>query len=100
VSNTLELLAGSVFSLESSLQLIVSHPDNVWLAETISACKWLGLAFFFTDDQKYAHQLKERLSTFFLNPVTAMAPTMVYAQSIPGQVDGRSQVRFHTLTLF
>jgi hypothetical protein len=75
------------------LQLAITHPDNLWLAETISACKWLGLAFFFTEDRKYAEQLRQRIYTFFIDPATAMAPTLIYAQSIPGAVDGRSQVR-------
>lgn len=70
----------------------MKHPDNVWLRDTISACKWLGLAYFFTEDAKYAEQLKKRVYTFFIDGVTGMHPNLLYAQSIPGAVDGRPQV--------
>jgi hypothetical protein len=76
-----------------AVQLEITHPDSLWLRDTISACKWLGLAYFFTEDAKYAEQLKQRIYTFFIDPVTGMLPSLRFAQSIPGQVDGRPQVR-------
>ena len=76
-----------------ALQLAVSNPDNVFLRDCISAVKWLGLAFYFTEDAKYAQQAKERVTVFFLDSKTGMLPTLQFAQSIPGAVKGRAQVQ-------
>jgi Alginate lyase len=75
------------------VQLATSHPDNIWLRDTIDACKWLGLAYYFSGDAKYALQLRQRVRTFFLDEAMGMLPNLRYAQSIPGVVDGRPQVR-------
>lgn len=80
-----------------SVQLKSTNPDNVWLRDTISAVKWLGLAFFFTQDRKYAEQARERVHTFFTDPTTGMLPSLKFAQSIPGEVSGRPQVWCPTL---
>ena len=79
-------------TLYECVQLEFTHPDNVWLRDTISACKWLGLAFFFTSEPKYAAQLRRRVRVFFTDDTTGMLPNLKYAQSIPGVTDGRAQV--------
>ena len=40
----------------------------------------LALAWFFTDDMKYAHRASALVDTWFLNPVTGMYPNLQYAQ--------------------
>lgn len=77
----------------AAAQLARTHPDNIWLRDTIDACKWLGLGFFFTGERKFAEQLRRRVYTFFLDEATGMAPSLKYAQSIPGIAEGRPQVR-------
>lgn len=49
----------------------------------------LGLAYYFTDDQRYAEKVVEQLDAWFVNPETMMNPHLEYAQAIPGIVDGR-----------
>ncbi|CAH8242782.1 Alginate lyase [Vibrio aestuarianus] len=51
--------------------------------------KDLGLAYYFTDDAKYAEKAKQQIKTWFIDPKTRMNPNMDYAQAIPGIVDGR-----------
>ncbi|WP_417882965.1 alginate lyase family protein [Vibrio rumoiensis] len=51
--------------------------------------KELGLAYYFTDDAKYAEKAKQQLNAWFIDPKTRMNPNMDYAQAIPGIVDGR-----------
>ncbi|MGF1722962.1 alginate lyase family protein [Vibrio kyushuensis] len=49
----------------------------------------LGLAYYFTDDDRYAKKAVEQLDAWFINPETIMNPHLEYAQAIPGILDGR-----------
>ncbi len=49
----------------------------------------LALAYFFTDNERYAFKASEMLRTWFIDPTTRMNPNMDYAQAIPGRVNGR-----------
>ncbi len=44
----------------------------------------LGLAYYFTNDEKYAKKAAEQLKIFFLNSATRMNPNLKYAQLIRG----------------
>lgn len=58
----------------------------------------LSLAYYFTNDEKYAKKAISMIDTWFLNPETLMNPHLEYAQSVPGNpnkrrsgiLDGRS----------
>ncbi|WP_206285880.1 alginate lyase family protein [Yeosuana marina] len=62
----------------------------------------LSLAYYFTNDEKYANKAISMIETWFLNPDTLMNPNLEYAQSVPGNpnkrptgiLDGRSIVMF------
>lgn len=49
----------------------------------------LALAWYFTQDKRYAEKAAEQIRTWFLNPATRMNPTMAYAQATPGMNTGR-----------
>lgn len=49
----------------------------------------LALAYYFTDDQRYARKAAELIRVWFLEPETRMNPNFANAQSIPGKVAGR-----------
>ena len=50
----------------------------------------LALAYYYTEDQKYAQQAVMLIKGWFLDPETKMNPHLQYAQGIPGKTDGRS----------
>ena len=49
------------------------------------AASTLGLAYFFTGDEKYARKAVEFVDTWCVNPDTYMTPHFYYAQVIPGR---------------
>lgn len=49
----------------------------------------LGLAYYFSDDQKYADKALELLKVWFINADTKMNPNLNYAQGLPGTNNGR-----------
>jgi hypothetical protein len=63
--------------------------DHQFLNNLDNRCKFLALAYFFTENEKYAAKAQELLSVWFLNSSTKMNPNFNYAQAIPGINDGR-----------
>jgi len=58
------------------------------LSETIDL---LGLAYFYTEEEKYAKDAVERLRVWFINEQTKMNPNLNNGQYIPGRYEGRPE---------
>ncbi len=59
------------------------------LDHTARAVHYLGLAYYFTGDEKYARHAATLLRHFFLDPETRMNPNLRYAQFVPGRNEGK-----------
>jgi hypothetical protein len=56
-----------------------------------SAVEALSLAYYLTDDPRYATKAAELLRVWFLDPATRMNPNTKYAQGVPGRSTGRAE---------
>lgn len=58
------------------------------LSEDVTA---LSLAYYYSDDARYAVKAATLIRTWFLDPATAMNPNARFAQSVRGREDGRAE---------
>jgi Alginate lyase len=65
---------------------ISDHKDLARIGELVET---LGLAYFFTDDERYARHAALLVRAFFLDPATRMNPNLKFAQGVRGKEDGR-----------
>ena len=56
--------------------------------QTTERVKVLALAWFYSDDERYAEKAAELLRVWFLNPQTKMNPNFECAAALPGVYDG------------
>ncbi len=63
--------------------------DREYLGKLETRCKYLTLAYYFTEDEKYALQARTFLRAWFIDPETKMNPNLNYGQAIPGLNKGR-----------
>ncbi len=63
--------------------------DHDQLHNLIVDTEQLALAYYFTQEEKYAKYAARLLQTWFLNDDTKMTPHMNYGQGIPGITEGR-----------
>lgn len=53
------------------------------------AVEALSLAYYFSDDRRYAIKAAELVRAWFLDPATRMNPNAKFAQGVPGRTPGR-----------
>lgn len=68
------------------------HVDRARLARLSFAIRNLGLAYYFTEEEKYAKKAVEMVLVWFLNEDTYMKPNLNFAQSVPGQKPRKSGI--------
>lgn len=65
--------------------------DRTALGRMVSDAETLALAYFYTDDARYADKAASVVRAWFLDPATRMNPNMNYAQAVPGRENGRAE---------
>ncbi|WP_168707768.1 alginate lyase family protein [Sphingopyxis sp. PAMC25046] len=65
--------------------------DRAALAQMVHDADTLALAYYYSDDRKYAEGAARVIRTWFLDPATAMNPNMDFAQAVPGVSNGRAE---------
>jgi len=73
--------------------------DNVLLGQMCSAVDTLALAYWFTQEARYAERAALLLRVWFVDAKTRMNPNLNYAQAIPGITVGRKEGIIDTLEL-
>ncbi|MEI6894044.1 MAG: alginate lyase family protein [Colwellia sp.] len=63
--------------------------DRRRLGKAMGSIKLLSLAYYFSDNEKYAQKGISLIDTWFLDEKTQMNPHLQYAQSVPGNPKGR-----------
>lgn len=58
--------------------------DTQYIVSLSQAALWNGVAYGLTNDSSFAQRAADYLTTFFLDPRTAMNPSLDYAQLIRG----------------
>jgi hypothetical protein len=65
-------------------------PDHLQFARIVSTTETLGLAYYFTDDERFAEHAALLLHAFFVDPATRMNPNLQFAQGVRGKEPGRA----------
>lgn len=64
--------------------------DSPRLVRLANALETLALAYYYTNNTKYAQRAVEMIQIWIINDATKMNPHLKYAQGIPGTVPGRA----------
>jgi hypothetical protein len=65
--------------------------DATSMSRMGSAVETLSLAYYFSDDRRYALKAAELIRAWFLTPATRMNPNATFAQGVPGRTAGRAE---------
>ncbi len=65
------------------------YKDKGNIGLMIKSVECLALAYYFSDDEKYAEKAVAQIKAWFLDPATKMNPNLNFAQAIKGKNDGR-----------
>ncbi|MDB5801631.1 MAG: hypothetical protein JWL63_2570 [Rhodocyclales bacterium] len=63
--------------------------DSVRMQTMCMGIQCTSLAYYFTDDARYAAKTAEFIRTWFITPETRMNPNLRYGQAVMGRFDGR-----------
>jgi hypothetical protein len=65
--------------------------DRTAIGRMSNDVRTLALAYYYSDDPRYATKAAQLIRTWFLDPATAMNPNANFAQAVRGREDGRAE---------
>jgi hypothetical protein len=65
------------------------NSDSVRMQFLCMSCQSLSLAYYFSDDMRFANQAADYIRKWFLAPETCMNPNLNFGQAVMGRVSGR-----------
>ena len=68
---------------------VKEYKDKIYLAEICDNVSTLALAWYFTDDIRFANHAEKLLRVWFLEVGTKMNSNLNYAQAVKGRAEGR-----------
>ena len=68
---------------------VYEYNERVNSTRFAEVVQMLSIAYFLTENEKYASKAAEMLRAWFLDPVTGMNPNMTYSQTVPGMTEIR-----------
>ncbi len=68
-----------------------NYPDKENMPKLCEAVYNLSLAYYFSDNEKYAQHAAKLLEVWFLDTATQMHPNLSYGQAIKGVIEGRAE---------
>lgn len=73
--------------------------DSKRIGNFTRSVRAIALAYYFSQDEKYAQQGIQLIRTWFINESTKMNPNVKFGQGVPGVADGRRSGIIDTRTL-
>ena len=70
---------------------IKEYPDKESMPVLCESIYTLSLAYYFSENEKYAEHAAELIKVWFLNEETKMNPNLNFGQAIKGVTDGRAE---------
>jgi hypothetical protein len=68
---------------------VKEYKDKEYMPRMCELVQTLGLAYYFSGDERYAQHAALLVKTWFLDPATKMNPNLNFGQAIKGQNNGR-----------
>lgn len=68
---------------------VSQYKDKLYLADICNKVSTLALAWYFSDDPRYANHAEKLLRVWFLDTATKMNPNLNFAQAVKGSATGR-----------
>jgi hypothetical protein len=68
---------------------VKNYPDKNNMPKLCETVYFLGLAYYYSNNEKYAQHAAKLLSVWFLDTATRMNPNLKFGQAVKGRNDGR-----------
>ena len=68
---------------------VSDYKDKEYMPKLCAVLETLGLAYYFTNDDRYANHASKLIGVWFIDDATKMNPNLNFGQAVKGENDGR-----------